>query len=172
MKRLTVLRGLPGSGKSTLAREIAASSGAPVFSTDDFFVDEAGVYRFDAGRRPGYHRANIARAAEAMRTGAGHVIVDNVFAKAWEMRPYVEAAGRHGYEVAFLTPATPWARDAGECSRRNRHGVPLATIEAMLAAWDEDVSVAQCLAAEYPESVVSAAAAAAAAATSETAKED
>ena len=48
---LILLRGLPGAGKSTLAKVILQfreTDEPEVLSADDFFVNENGVYEFDA----------------------------------------------------------------------------------------------------------------------------
>ena len=46
MKSLIILRGLPGSGKSTLAKLLSEDGKYPVFSVDDYFTNENGVYHF------------------------------------------------------------------------------------------------------------------------------
>jgi predicted kinase len=151
-KTLTIMRGIPGSGKSTLAVVLANVPGvdaAPVYSTDDFFMIE-GVYRFDPSKLGANHGANLARTVSAMEAEIPHVIVDNTMTQAWEAREYVRAAVRLGYAVQFIEPRTPWARDAAECARRNSHGVPEASIVAMLARWEDDLTVEKCLAAKAP----------------------
>lgn len=118
---LYVMRGPPGSGKSTLGREILrehlAASGVTggvehilplarshIFSTDDFFAaidEETGkeVYNFDFRRLGPNHDRNKTHCEIAMELGITPLIVDNTNASAWEMRPYVELAKKHGYAV-------------------------------------------------------------------------
>lgn len=146
-KRLTIMRGLPGSGKSYLARSIA--DGAPVFSTDDFFVID-GEYRFDPSKLGQNHAENLARSITAMSEGVPHVIIDNTCTQAWEAREYVKAAVQYGYDVQFVEPTTPWAFDVAECAKRNQHGVPEAAIAGMLARWEKDLTVPKCLVAKAP----------------------
>jgi predicted kinase len=146
-KRLTIMRGLPGSGKSYFARSIA--DGAPIFSTDDFFVVD-GEYKFDGSKLGQYHAANLARSVKAMSEGVPHIIIDNTCTQAWEAREYVKAALQHGYGVRFIELMMPWSFDVAECARRNQHGVPEAAIAGMLARWEKDLTVASCLAAKAP----------------------
>lgn len=146
-KRITIMRGLPGSGKSYFARSIA--DGAPIFSTDDFFVVD-GEYKFDPSKLGHHHAANLARSVKAMSDGKHRVIVDNTCTQAWEAREYVKAAIQYGYDVHFVEPTTPWAFDVAECARRNQHGVPEDAIAGMLARWEKDLTVAACLAAKAP----------------------
>lgn len=151
-RTLTIMRGLPGSGKSHLAHALANIPGvspAPVFSTDDFFMVN-GEYRFDGKLLGKHHAANLARAVAAMSAGTPHIIIDNTNTQAWEAREYVRNAGKFGYRVQFIEPATAWARDPEECARRNTHGVPLEAIRAMLARWEPDLTVEDCLAAKAP----------------------
>lgn len=133
MKKMVIMRGLPGSGKSTLASGLGV-----VYSTDDFFVGGDGVYRFDPAKLGEAHAWNQVRMREALR-GEGPVVVDNTNIRLWEMAPYVAMAEEAGWAVEVAAPSTPWARDPVECARRNSHGVPLATIERMLAAWESDI---------------------------------
>lgn len=151
-KTLTIMRGVPGSGKSTLANALANVPGvdtAPVFSTDDFFMVD-GEYRFDPSRLGANHAANLARTVAALEAGTPHVIVDNTMTQAWEAREYCRAAVRLGYTVQFIEARAPWARDAGECARRNTHSVPEAAIVGMLARWEPDLTVEACLSARAP----------------------
>ena len=155
MKTLIIMRGVPGSGKSTLAAAIAAShnnpdgQATPIFSTDDFFMVE-GRYVFDGKKLAENHRLNLERTVDALSKGITNVIVDNTNTQAWECREYVRAAVHHGYDVRFVEADTPWARDAEECARRNTHGVPLASIRAMLSRWESDLTVERCLSARAP----------------------
>ncbi|KAJ3190470.1 hypothetical protein HDU85_000768 [Gaertneriomyces sp. JEL0708] len=74
-KVLYILRGVPGSGKSTLAKSIAAREGGQIYSTDDFFIDDDGVYCFDASRIGDAHRWNQERAIVAMGRSVNPVII-------------------------------------------------------------------------------------------------
>lgn len=147
MKRLTILRGLPGSGKSTFAKALA--NGAPVFSTDDYFMFD-GKYHFQPSMLGEYHGKNQRRTEDALRSGIPHVLVDNTNTQAWEAREYVKAAILHGYEVVFVESQTSWAKDPVECAKRCTHGVPEDRIKAMLDRWEEPLTVERCLNAKAP----------------------
>lgn len=151
MKTMVIMRGLPGSGKSTLAVAVATLGQGVPFSTDDFFVGGDGVYRFDPAKLVEAHAWNQGRVREALR-GDGPVVVDNTNIRLWEMAPYVAMADEAGWAVEVATPLTEWARDAAECARRNSHGVPLATIERMLAAWEDFSCLDEIRASAKPKS--------------------
>jgi NEDD4-binding protein 2 len=107
MKTLIIMRGVSGSGKSTLARAIQKLDGGVIFSTDDFFTDEDGVYRFDPKKIGMNHIRNQNRTEEAMRDGVSPIIVDNTNVRAWEMKPYVNLADKYGYEIIIKQPGDP-----------------------------------------------------------------
>ncbi|KAJ7404320.1 NEDD4-binding protein 2-like 2 isoform X1 [Willisornis vidua] len=107
-KFLLILRGLPGSGKSTLSRILLGQSGdGVVFSTDDYFRQQAG-YTYNAAQLSDAHEWNRKRAKQAMEQGKSPVIIDNTNTQAWEMKPYVEVALEKGYRVEFHEPDTWW----------------------------------------------------------------
>lgn len=148
MPTMYVMRGLPGSGKSYKARQLQSElAGSVVYSTDDFFMVN-GEYKFDPKRLAANHAANQKRARQACETGVD-VIIDNTGLKAWECREYVRMALDHGYKVVLVEPETSWAKDPVECAKRNSHGVPLETIERMLASW-EIFTAQDCLTVKAP----------------------
>lgn len=132
VKKVVFTSGAPGSGKSFLAAKLAKENNGKVFTTDDFFMVN-GEYKWDGSYISAAHKWNFGEFAKAMFNGEQFLIVANTNLKAWEMMPYVELAVAHGYEFEIVEPKTKWAKDAEECSKRNTHGVPLATIERMLA---------------------------------------
>lgn len=146
-----IMRGIAGSGKSTLAATLVAHGQGVVCSTDDYFLDAAGVYRFDPSKLHEAHLWNQQRVKEALRGGLSPVVVDNTHTQRWEAKPYVLLAAKFGYQVQVKEPATSWAKDAKELARRNQHGVPLEAIQRMLDRWEEDFSVQAILAAQPPE---------------------
>ena len=94
---LVLLGGAPGSGKSTLATALAAASGAPVFSADDHFVGEDGVYRFDRSQLGAAHEGCRAACVRALESRAPLVFVANTFTSEQEWAPYLRMAKRCGY---------------------------------------------------------------------------
>ncbi|XP_071409022.1 NEDD4-binding protein 2-like 2 isoform X2 [Pithys albifrons albifrons] len=140
-KFLLILRGLPGSGKSTLSRLLLGQSGdGVVFSTDDYFRQQAG-YTYNAAQLGDAHEWNRKRAKQAMEQGKSPVIIDNTNTQAWEMKPYVEVALEKGYRVEFHEPDTWWKFDPEELEKRNKHGVTREKIAHMLERYEHQISI-------------------------------
>ncbi|EFC43196.1 predicted protein [Naegleria gruberi] len=159
-KTMILLRGISGSGKSTLASEIMKNHGIDyttgykdhIFSTDDYFVDpQTGNYNFDATQLGKAHQWNQKRASDAMKNGTTPIIIDNTNTQKWEAKPYVVAAKANSYVVEITEPTTPWAKNAQELAKRNKHGVPLVAIERMLERWEIDFTVEKILASQPPK---------------------
>lgn len=131
MKRLAlILRGPSGSGKSTFARAILSlCAEAIVCSADDFFLDAAGVYRFDPRLLGAAHATCFRRWVEAISPPFGRtpplVVCDNTSATDTEIHPYALAADAFGVEVLvvnfIVSPSRAFARA--------QHGAPLGAIE-------------------------------------------
>ena len=131
MNVVYIMRGVPGSGKSTLARKLVNGTGV-IHSTDDFFY-EGGVYRFNPDELDKNHRRNFQAFCRSLAEGVPVVICDNTNAKRWHFKPYVEAAKRAGYTVAFVVLPHPEAEVAAQ---RNIHNVPLLSIQRMIREWE------------------------------------
>lgn len=104
MKTIIIMRGISGSGKSTLAKHIQKLNGGVIYSTDDFFTDENGIYQFDPKKIAMNHIKNQNRTEEAMKDEISPIIIDNTNLKAWEMKPYVILAEKYGYEIIIKQP--------------------------------------------------------------------
>jgi len=152
--KLILMRGVSGSGKSTLARKIAEEHDvfSVIYSTDDFFMVE-GEYRFDPKRLGEYHAANVNRAEEAMADECACVIIDNTNTQAWEMKPYVELAMKHGYSVEIHMPEPV---DFDELMKRQANradsnkALPAEVVKRMLDRFEHDVTVETILASKRP----------------------
>ena len=123
---LYLIRGLPGSGKTTLAHRIAPM----VFSADDYFVEEDGVYRYRPDAIKDAHESCYMHTRDVLAAGHRHVAVANTFSRRWEMGPYRGLADAV-VEISIETLLT----DA-ELAARCVHGVPVEKIAAMRARWE------------------------------------
>lgn len=119
------MQGIPGSGKSTMAAKIKAQFLAEIptgfawdseiFSTDHFWTEEDGMYRFNPEMAGEAHSWNQRRVVEAMRTGMNQIIIDNTNIQKWEAAPYFALAKMFGYDVQVVTVSV----SLDEALRRN-----------------------------------------------------
>lgn len=129
MKTLYIVRGLPGSGKSTFAKELVGHEFL-VCEADKYFLDEAGVYKFDMSKIKEAHEYCRNLVETYMRDSLVNdqfyrkIAVSNTFTQEWEMKPYMELAEKYGYRVFSVVVEN---RHGGE----NVHGVPAETLEKM-----------------------------------------
>tara|TARA_Y100000034_G_scaffold136971_1_gene217761 strand:- start:4452 stop:5108 length:657 start_codon:yes stop_codon:yes gene_type:complete len=177
-KVLYIMRGTPGSGKSWDAKRLAGyvqdaggewiepeeGEVGPIYSADDLISTDPEEYKqiYAAAKRDnsigrklgGWHRECMRLTVEAMREGRSPIVVDNTNLKKRDVRPYVEMAIEHGYEVQFQEPTSSWWADirpwltqknndraldraADKLAYRNSHGVPAAAIKGMLQRWQD-----------------------------------
>ena len=149
-----ILRGLPGTGKSTLARLLSAANNPEycldsfhvrTFSTDDLFINEEGVYEFDADLLKWHHQENLRRATEFISRDlrGDHeesdmtriAIIDNTNVQQWEYQPYIEAAEKYEWDVQII--ALDWnEHDIPLYAKRTKHGVPEEAIRRMADRWE------------------------------------
>ncbi|XP_064097924.1 LOW QUALITY PROTEIN: uncharacterized protein LOC135209176 [Macrobrachium nipponense] len=145
VKIVVLMRGLPGSGKSSLAREIKGCSGV-VLSTDDYFIDKKGRYVYEPSKISEAHSWNKNRARKMLREMKSPIVIDNTNLQGWEMKPYVQLALQHGYEIDILEPDTPWKFVVKELARKNNHGVPKEKIREMLERYEKNVEIEDIIA--------------------------
>ena len=156
-----ILRGLPGTGKSTLAELIKGANAGydyyvEIFSTDDLFINEEGVYEFDPSMLRQHHQENLRRATEYFARvvdvqkeyppegyelrAKGIAIIDNTNVQHWEYEPYVAAAKEAGWDVQIIT--LDWnEHDIPLYAKRNKHGVPEEAIRRMADKWEYPAGV-------------------------------
>ncbi|MBI3632484.1 MAG: ATP-binding protein [Candidatus Vogelbacteria bacterium] len=134
--RAYIVRGVQGSGKSTVAKDLVASAGSNgrIHSTDDYFLDDQGNYNFDPRKLPQFHARNLAAFEESLKAGLDIVVCDNTNSKRWEYYRYMALALKYGYIVAVVALPHP---DPEIAAKRNKHGVPQAVIEKMIANWEQ-----------------------------------
>ncbi len=144
-----VPRGLPGSGKSHRVRRLIATHrdvghDVYVFSNDDYMYESPGLYRWTPKKARDAVAWNLDRFEAAIANDADVLILDNTNLSPRVCRPFVLLAHDAGYSVVFLEPNTPWAWDIDELFKRNEHGVPRKSLEAMLLAY-QPISLEDCL---------------------------
>lgn len=141
-KILILMRGAPGSGKSTLAKSLISrtmpvqSFSDFVFSSDDYFYNSNGIYRYDVNRLSDAHAFNKKRVEDKAVKGWSPIIIDNTNMQLWEMMPYVQIGVKNGYIIEVLEPMTPWRISPGKLAQRNSHQVPKDKIERMLSKYE------------------------------------
>ena len=123
-----ILQGPPGSGKSTWTKTHAPK--AVVCSADAFFVDKKGIYNFDPSLIGSAHASCMRTFIEALVAQKKDIVVDNTNMTLVEMAPYYLGAQAYWHDVAIVR----FEVDAKVAAARNIHGVPLASIERMIAA--------------------------------------
>ena len=135
-KKLIIMRGLPGSGKSTLAKELVGDMGV-ICSSDFYMINGVGQYTYSPDRLTETHGMCQKAAEAACRHEISPVIIDNTNISQWSIVAYKQMAARHGYEVEYREPETPWARDPAICAEKCKHAVPEANIRKMLQFWEK-----------------------------------
>jgi len=98
-KTLVILRGCSGSGKSSYATKHFPT--APVCSADHFFMQK-GKYRFNPKLLGVAHGASKIKCGKLLKDGKPLVVVDNTHTRLSEMKPYLDLAEHHDYEVKVI----------------------------------------------------------------------
>tara|TARA_R100001163_G_C5034766_1_gene174211 strand:- start:154 stop:543 length:390 start_codon:yes stop_codon:yes gene_type:complete len=125
MKTLFIIRGLPGSGKSTLAEILSPECS---YSADDHFVNEEGDYVFKQSEIKTAHITCQAGVEFSMMHDAQRISVANTFSQQWEIKPYLNLAAKHDYQVSVI-----------ECQNDfgSIHNVPDNVVTAMAYRWEK-----------------------------------
>lgn len=142
IKVMIIMRGLPGSGKTYLGRKIVDETVGGdyrrhIFSSDNFFYDVNGMYKYDIEKLSEAHAFNQNCVFKRAYDGWSPIIVDNTNMKLWEMHIYCKYAVQFGYIVRVLEPTTPWAWNLTRLSQMNEHSVPRESIERMLLKYEK-----------------------------------
>jgi len=140
MRRLYLIGGLPGTGKTSLATMICQwfnaqkPSTAVHFENDQYFMDEAGNYKWFPEGMPKAWLECQELTEENMKRGTPVVVVSNTFTQLREREPYLEMARNHGYDVTWIPMTSPFL-SVEELTERSLHGVPVETVARMQARW-------------------------------------
>lgn len=132
--RVLILSGISGSGKSTYVeklRQEAEKTGTKVMVVSaDHFFEKGGEYKFDHTKLGEAHAAclrSFLSELDAGRIMPKILIVDNTNTTDLEMAPYYAIAKAFSAEVELVTLLC----NPKVAAARNKHGVPLASCEAM-----------------------------------------
>lgn len=104
-----------------------------IHSTDQYFINDEGLYVFNRQHLGMHHTKNFKSFRESCELDIPIVICDNTNLTRKEWKKYAACADNRGYIVVFSEMPLPKAKVAAE---RNSHGVPLADIERMIRKWE------------------------------------
>lgn len=118
---------------STLAKKICKKYNGIIHSTDNYFIDKDGKYKFNADMLMENHRKNYDAFCKNLNEGTPIVIVDNTNIRHKWYREYVEKANEIGYQVIEVL-IDPDYCTVDEMYKRNKHNVPKKIVENMYNA--------------------------------------
>lgn len=131
MGRVVIMSGVSGSGKSTLAYEFAGGNAYAIVSADNYFLDIAGIYKFNPKKLQEAHNHCFRAYMDLLRETKYPVIcVDNTNTSVAEIAPYMLAASAYGWEAEVHTVVCECEDDLHICAERNAHGVPYSAIQS------------------------------------------
>ena len=107
MKRLIIMQGVSGSGKSTFVNERKHLTDI-VLSTDNYFFDDEGNYKFDESKLEQYHMKTFQACINAMQNATRNnerdctIWLDNTNCKTDDVKPYLHFAKFNKFEVVYI----------------------------------------------------------------------
>jgi hypothetical protein len=148
MTKVIIARGISGSGKTRYLSSLSRADRVHVFvcSADDFFTKDGGDYleNFKPAKLGEAHQECFGDFMKMCNNGMkdgqeDHIIaVSNTNTCLFEMSPYIMYAQLCGLDVEIHEVSIPNA-DAADYCAFNNHGVPLTSVQGMMARWEESL---------------------------------
>lgn len=131
MKKLIILRGQSGSGKSTYIKNNFPN--AFVCSADYYHLDQNGKYDWKPENIGKSHTFCKNSCLMGMINIMPLIVIDNTNTMLSEMKPYLELAQQHNYEVEIIRLVV----SPEVAAKRNVHNVPEEIVRAQHARMAE-----------------------------------
>ena len=151
-KILYLYRGPQGCGKDHAADEkITADGIGEKYSTDEYFYVDGSLpkeFVWSHDKLQDAHAWNHNRTLLAMKNNKGPIHVPNTFARAWQMKWYVEYAIKYGYKIEIIEL---FSNDVDYLFKNNIHNVPRDVIQRTCDKFERNLSVQDILDATYPD---------------------
>jgi predicted kinase len=123
-----IMQAVSGGGKDTFIKKFL--QGYRIYSSDNFFTDEDGVYHFDINKLGEAHAQCLRQFSAAVQGGNDmKLVVNNTNTTVLEVGKYAELAIAWGHAVEVITLDIPWEIAAA----RNVHGTPREIVQGMAA---------------------------------------
>lgn len=109
-RQLIIMQGASGSGKSTFVSDRKHLNDI-VLSTDDYFVGDDGIYRFDESKLEHNHMKTLQACINAMQDATRNkqrdciIWLDNTNCKKVDIAPYLPFAKFNKFEVIYIRMA-------------------------------------------------------------------
>lgn len=124
MKQLIIFRGLPGAGKTDLAESLCDI----VFSDDDYWTDENGVYRWDEETTQEALNYCYESAEQAIKNTVDTIGITSPFLTENTFEPLKKIAAEYGYRFVSLVVEN-------RHGNKSIHNVPDEHAESMRSAF-------------------------------------
>ena len=151
-KNLYLYRGPQGGGKDHAAdQKIMADGIGEKYSTDEYFYVDGSLpkeFVWSHDKLQDAHAWNHNRTLLAMKNNKGPIHVPNTFARAWQMKWYVEYAIKYGYKIEIIEL---FSNDVDYLFKNNIHNVPRDVIQRTCDKFERNLSVQDILDATYPD---------------------
>lgn len=156
MNYMVILRGPSGCGKSTIALQLLEDYSSRldmagiICSTDSFFLDEEGLYKFDVKLLGVNHKKNQNKVAYYANKDypddqKNIIIVDNTNLTSSEVESYAKIGLNNKYIVRLVIPPRFSEMGVNDFFSVNVHGVPLDTIRKQCERFQTNDQVGELL---------------------------